>query len=138
VRSGILAILLLPAVALLCSCGGSDAPDAPVQNSVVNDLRDCLEGSTARTATPGEFVPELGDTPSGPDIANATRSLVVYWSDTKDSAEVYFASSEQAAADAVQDLGSGVKQKGELIVVPDADHPPTPDDEQLLIDDCLL
>jgi hypothetical protein len=31
-----------------------------------------------------------------------------------------------------------VHQKGRLVVVPDADHPPTPDDEELLLEDCLL
>ena len=145
-RPRLLVILALVAPAGLTACGGggsdsgadTQAPASAGDRAAVAELKYCVEGAGASTAKPGQSIPAIGKAPSGPDVPGAGRALVIYWADTKDSAQVYYAASPTAAEAAARRLGSAVKQKDNLLIVPDADHPPTPDDEGLLLDDCLL
>jgi hypothetical protein len=145
VRPSALAILGVLVLASLNACGEGDdsdksteAPASAGERAAVAELKYCVEGAGAKTAKPGESIPGLGKAPSGPDVPDATRALVIYWTDTKDLAHVYYAADEKVAKAAASRLGSDVKQKGSLVVVPDSANPPMPDDEGLLLDDCLL
>jgi hypothetical protein len=145
VRSRGLGLLTLVALLGLSACGGggsgtgsAQAPASHAERAAIGEYRYCVEGAGAKTAKPGESIPGLGDTPSGPDVSGARRDLVVYWTASGDLAHVYYAEDDATAQAAAEELGSGVHQKGRLVVVPDSDHPPTPDDEGLLLEDCLL
>jgi hypothetical protein len=131
------------ALALSACGGGSDegaaqAPESRAGRAAIAEYKYCVEGAGAKTAEPGESIPGLGEPDSGPDVSGARRGLVVYWGATGDFAQVYYADDEAAAEAAARKLGSEVLQKGHVVVVPDSDHPPTPDDERLLLEDCLL
>lgn len=139
-------VIMIVAALGLGACGGgasdkSGSPQGPVsagERAAVSELRFCVEGAGAKTAKPGVSIPELGEAPAGPDVPGARRALVIYWPATKDSAQAYYADDQAVAEAAARKLGSDVRRKDRLVVIPDADHPPTPGDEGLLLDDCLL
>jgi hypothetical protein len=133
-------ILLLAVASGLTACGGGDDAGKGTESrpavsksarAAVADLKYCVEGAGAHTAKPDEAH-------SVPEVKDAEPALVIFWTNTKNSADVYFAADDAAAEAAARRLGSDVRQKGSLIIVPDPDHPPAPDDEGLLLDDCLL
>jgi hypothetical protein len=135
-----LGILLLTVASGLTACGGGDdagngGDSRPAVSksarAAVADLKYCVEGAGANTAKPDEAHP-------APEVKDAEPALVIFWVNTKDAADVYYMADDAAAEGAARRLGSGVRQKGSLIIVPDPDHPPAPDDEGLLLDDCLL
>ena len=117
--------------------GGGDAPFTAEERAAVGQLRYCFEGAGALTARPGERIAELDRTPTGPETGDAKRVLVAYWADTGNAAHLYYADDADAAERAADDLSSdGVESRGNLIVVPDEDSPPS-SDEALLASDCL-
>lgn len=117
--------------------GGGDAPATPAERAAVGQLRYCFEGAGALTARPGEQMPELDRTPSAPEVDGAKRVLVAYWADTGNAAHLYYAADAAAAERAVEDLAAeSVEYRGNVIVVPDEDSPPS-EDEALLASDCL-
>jgi hypothetical protein len=92
------------------------------------ELSYCVEGAGARTAEPGD---------EG-DVEGAKRELVISWADTKHSADIYFAADDAAARSTAEKLDGDrhARQDGNVIIVPDPDHPPD-SVEALLIDDCI-
>jgi hypothetical protein len=133
-------IVLLAVASGLAACGGGDdagkgtgSPPAVSKSAraAVAELKYCVEGAGGYTAKPD-------GAHSAPEVKDAEPALVIFWTETNDSAYVYYMADDAAAEAAQRRLGSDVRQKGSLIIVPDSDHPPSPDDEGLLLDDCLL
>ena len=116
---------------------GDEAPATPAERVAVGQLQYCFEGAGALTAKPGARIAELDRTPSAPEAGDAKRVLVAYWANTGNAAHLYYASDAAAAERAAGDLGrDGVESRGNVIVVPDEDSPPS-SDEALLASDCL-
>jgi hypothetical protein len=135
-------ILLAVAVMGLAGCGSGDhsepsqTPATPAERAAVGEFKYCLEGASVLTAAPGKTIPELGKAPAGQDAQGAKWVLSAGWRFTKHSANVYYANSDGAAANAAADLGKGAQQKGRLVVAP-SEGSSLESDEAQLVTDCL-
>jgi hypothetical protein len=134
----LLSILAVAVARTACGDSGSEPPSSAASRDAAAQLKYCIEGAGGLTASPGKRVAELDGVPDAPELKDARHILVLYWADTKDVANAYYARSDEAGAKAAEDLGvDGVEFKNQVVVVPDEDSPPSTD-EALLISDCLL
>ena len=137
-RPSALLVSILAVALAACGEGGSEPPSSAASRSAAAQLKYCIEGAGGLTASPGKQVEELDGVRDAPKVNDARHILVLYWADTKDVANAYYARTDEAAAKAEDELGvKGVESKGKVVVVPDEDSPPS-SDEALLISDCLL
>jgi hypothetical protein len=106
----------------------AEAPAPAREPMTAGELSYCVEGAGARTARPGD---------QG-DVEGARRELVIFWADTKHSADIYFSAGDAAAQGALEQLSGQrhVRRDRNVVIVPDADRPPD-SVEALLIDDCI-
>ena len=118
--------------------GSESGPSTAAERDATAQMKYCFEGAGALTARPGEHVEQLDRTPSGPDADGAKRILVAYWADTGHAVHVYHASEAGTTQKIAESLSvDGVEWSDRVLVVPDAEDPPS-EDEALLAADCLL